>query len=114
MSDFAKRIADLNDTSLSPTAIGRRHLMEASAGTGKTYSIQTIYLRLVLIEELTVQQILTVTFTKDATKELRERLQGILQEALDYLDGIQKIENPKDRTNMMVSPWPITRKAKPR
>ena len=46
------------------------HLVAASAGTGKTYSIQTLYLRLVRVEGLAVQQILVVTFTKAATKEL--------------------------------------------
>jgi exodeoxyribonuclease V beta subunit len=65
--------------------INQLHLLRASAGTGKTYSIQTLYLRLILVEGLTVQQILVVTFTKDATKELRDRLQHVLREALDLL-----------------------------
>lgn len=102
MTDLNKRIADLNDESLKPDAIGRMHLLQASAGTGKTYSIQSIYLRLILIEGMTVQQILTVTFTKDATKELRDRLQGVLREALDYLNGHKHITDPDDRTKMIV------------
>jgi len=63
------------------------NLVAASAGTGKTFSIQTLYLRLVLLEKLSVRQILVVTFTKAATKELRERLQHILRATLDALDG---------------------------
>ena len=63
------------------------HLVAASAGTGKTYSIQTLYLRLVMVEGLAVQQILVVTFTKAATKELKERLQKVLREALDFQNG---------------------------
>jgi exodeoxyribonuclease V beta subunit len=102
MSSFTQRIADLTDSSLSPEGLKRLHLMEASAGTGKTYSIQTIYLRLVLIEALSVQQILTVTFTKDATKELRDRLQGILREALDYCDDPSRILDAQHRTKIMV------------
>jgi exodeoxyribonuclease V beta subunit len=102
MPDFTTRIADLSDTSLSPPAINRLHLMEAHAGTGKTYSIQTIYLRLVLIEGLSVQQILTVTFTKDATKELRDRLQHVLRSALDYLENPETLTDPRDRTRVIV------------
>ena len=100
MSDFTARIADLHDPHLAPSAIGKLHLMEASAGTGKTFSIQTIYLRMILIEGLRVQQILTVTFTKDATKELQDRLQKILRDALDYLEGTKT--DVEDRTRMIV------------
>lgn len=59
-----------------------KHLIEASAGTGKTYNITRIYLRLLLERELTVEQILLVTFTKDATQELRGRIDSFLREAL--------------------------------
>lgn len=60
------------------------HLIEASAGTGKTYNITRIYLRLLLERELTVQQILLVTFTKDATQELRARIDSFIREALTH------------------------------
>ena len=102
MCDLTQRIANHQNGSFSQAAIKRMHLLAASAGTGKTYSIQTLYLRLVLVEGLTVQQILVVTFTKDATKELRDRLQRVLREALDYLNGTAKIADPNDRTRMMV------------
>ncbi len=102
MSDLTGRIADLSDSSFSPDQIKKLHLLAASAGTGKTYSIQTLYLRLILIEGLTVQQILVVTFTKDATKELRDRLQHVLREALDYLEGTIAITDPGDRTKILV------------
>lgn len=54
-------------------------LVEASAGTGKTYSIQSAYLRLVL-EGYPVTDILVVTFTDAATAELRDRLRSVLEE----------------------------------
>lgn len=60
-----------------------KHLIEASAGTGKTYNITRIYLRLLLERELTVEQILLMTFTKDATQELRGRIDSFLRDALD-------------------------------
>lgn len=56
-------------------------LIEASAGTGKTYSITTLYLRLLLEKRLSVDQILVVTFTEAATKELHERVRSRLREA---------------------------------
>ena len=58
-----------------------RHLIEASAGTGKTYTITTLILRLLLERHLRIDQILVVTFTKAATAELRGRVRGRIQEA---------------------------------
>lgn len=60
-----------------------KHLIEASAGTGKTFNITRIYLRLLLERELTVQQILVMTFTKDATEELRGRIDSFIRHALN-------------------------------
>ena len=59
-----------------------RHLIEASAGTGKTYNITRIYLRLLLVRELKVEEILLMTFTKDATQELRGRIDAFVRDAL--------------------------------
>lgn len=60
-------------------------LIEASAGTGKTYTLAALYLRLLLglgrSEPLEVSQILVVTFTEAATQELRERIRARIQEA---------------------------------
>jgi len=60
-----------------------RHLIEASAGTGKTYNITRIYLRLLLERELKVEQILLMTFTKDATQELKGRIDVFIRDALN-------------------------------
>jgi exodeoxyribonuclease V beta subunit len=49
-------------------------LIEASAGTGKTFTLATLVTRLVIERGLRVGQILAVTFTEAATQELRERL----------------------------------------
>lgn len=72
-----------------------RTLIEASAGTGKTYSLAFIYLRLLLgigknnyPTPLEVNQILVVTFTKAATQELRSRIRQNIQELrLGLLQG---------------------------
>lgn len=58
------------------------HLIEASAGTGKTYNITRLYLRLLLERRLTVEQILVMTFTKDATEELRGRIDASIRDAI--------------------------------
>jgi exodeoxyribonuclease V beta subunit len=50
------------------------HVIEASAGTGKTYNITRIFIRLLLAKQIEVQKILIVTFTKAATEELRGRI----------------------------------------
>lgn len=66
-------------------------LIEASAGTGKTYTIVNLYLRLLLghgCAPLTVDKILVVTFTKAATAELKERVRKRLHSA--YLDFYQQ------------------------
>ncbi len=64
-----------------------QQLIEASAGTGKTYSIALLYLRLILERRLEVDAILVVTFTVSATEELRGRIRTRLREALDVLEG---------------------------
>ena len=56
------------------------HLIEASAGTGKTWNICGLYLRLLLEQGRSVEEILVVTFTKAATAELRERIRSRLAE----------------------------------
>ncbi|MFZ1294896.1 MAG: UvrD-helicase domain-containing protein, partial [Pseudomonadales bacterium] len=66
-----------------------RRLIEASAGTGKTYAITSIVLRLLLGHDGTatgvnprrIEQILIVTFTRAATEELRGRIRARLREA---------------------------------
>ncbi|UYB52510.1 exodeoxyribonuclease V subunit beta [Xanthomonas sp. AM6] len=49
-------------------------LIEASAGTGKTFTLATLFTRLVVERGLRVGQILAVTFTEAATQELRRRI----------------------------------------
>ena len=61
-------------------------LLEASAGTGKTYTLALLFLRLLLERGLAVDQILVVTFTRAATGELRDRIRRRLREALDALE----------------------------
>jgi exodeoxyribonuclease V beta subunit len=59
-------------------------LIEASAGTGKTYSIAILVLRMILERNISVDKILMVTFTKSATAELETRIRKFVREAYDY------------------------------
>ena len=67
-----------------------RKLIEASAGTGKTYSLIHIVLRLIVEERIPIERLLLVTFTKAATAELKMRVREILIRAQ------QAYENSRD------------------
>ncbi|MAG29640.1 MAG: hypothetical protein CL908_01955, partial [Deltaproteobacteria bacterium] len=57
-------------------------LIEASAGTGKTHTLTTLYLRLLVESDLLPSQILVVTYTEAATAELRTRVRERIQQAI--------------------------------
>ncbi|MEI7533938.1 MAG: exodeoxyribonuclease V subunit beta [Verrucomicrobiae bacterium] len=61
--------------------------LEASAGTGKTFALAGIFLRLLVEEKIPASDILVVTFTEAATAELRDRIRRRLAEALRALAG---------------------------
>ncbi|MDT0594069.1 exodeoxyribonuclease V subunit beta [Glaciecola petra] len=63
-----------------------KHLIEASAGTGKTYNITRIYVRLLIERALSVKHILVMTFTEAATEEIRERISKFIVELLQNWD----------------------------
>ena len=64
-------------------------LIEASAGTGKTYAIERLVLRLLAEEKVPLENILVVTFTEAAAMELRSRIRSLLEQACanSGLDG---------------------------
>ncbi|MCP5474546.1 MAG: exodeoxyribonuclease V subunit beta [Rhodanobacteraceae bacterium] len=64
-------------------------LIEASAGTGKTYNIALLYLRLLLERQLGVRQILVTTFTDAAAQELKARIRTRLLDAERALGGAE-------------------------
>lgn len=70
------------------------NLIEASAGTGKTYSIAILVLRLLLEQGLHIKEILMVTFTKAAVAELEERIRLFVRLAYKATQG----EEIKDNT----------------
>ncbi|WP_054031156.1 UvrD-helicase domain-containing protein [Desulfatitalea tepidiphila] len=56
-------------------------LIEAGAGTGKTYNIAALFLRLIVERGLGIHEILVVTYTKAATEELKSRIRHRLVSA---------------------------------
>jgi exodeoxyribonuclease V beta subunit len=77
-------------------------LIEASAGTGKTWTIAALYLRLVLgpggsnafVRPLQPAEILVMTFTRAATRELSDRIRSRLIEAAQVFRGDEKAADP--------------------
>ncbi|WP_048306751.1 exodeoxyribonuclease V subunit beta [Halomonas sp. PR-M31] len=102
-------------------------LIEASAGTGKTFTIALLYVRLVLgprsadddaafSRPLTPPEILVVTFTKAATQELRDRIRRRLVEAAGvFLQAPEAAPNflqaPEAAPSSLQSPEDVTRNA---
>lgn len=68
-------------------------LLEASAGTGKTYSISGKVVRLIVEAGIDIDRILIVTFTKAATAELVDRIRAILVEARDAIDRDEEADH---------------------
>ena len=77
-------------------------MIEAAAGTGKTYNIQNLVLRLILEQDIPISGILVVTFTEAATAELRTRIRDMLRNALNYAAGsaIPEKERPRIKAIM--------------
>ena len=81
-----------------------RQVIEASAGTGKTWTLSALYLRLIIghgrpaSQGLKPSQILVMTFTEAATAELRERIRLRLGQAAAYLDALLAKQAPEEDT----------------
>ena len=86
-------------------------LIEASAGTGKTYTLAALYLRLVLGhgggEARLPPDILVVTFTEAATRELRDRVRARLAAAARAFAG-QDDQDIDDFLQQLMQDYPAT------
>ncbi|HVN71114.1 MAG TPA: UvrD-helicase domain-containing protein, partial [Desulfomonilia bacterium] len=88
------------------------HLIEASAGTGKTYTIASLFLRLLLQARIPINEILVVTYTVPATDELKTRIRDKLRDAVDafttggstdsFISGLlEQVENRAEALNIL-------------
>jgi exodeoxyribonuclease V beta subunit len=62
--------------------LDRHVVIDASAGTGKTFTLENLVVELILSTDLTIDHLLCVTFTEKATHEIRARVRGKLQALL--------------------------------
>ena len=83
-----------NNFNVSTIDLEGSKLVEASAGTGKTYSVAILVLRLILARNIPVDKILMVTFTVAAAAELEARIRKFVRLAYKYARG----EDIKDAT----------------
>ena len=80
-------MTETNAFSILSSPLEGTNLIEAGAGTGKTYTITGLFLRLILEKNLSVDEILVVTFTEAATEELKERIRDTLRECIAVFSG---------------------------
>jgi exodeoxyribonuclease V beta subunit len=84
-------------------ALHQNYLLEASAGTGKTFSIQNIVVRLLIEPQgkkdpFLLEKILVVTFTRAATRDLKLRIRSTLEQTLNYLQNWLHQESIEEQT----------------
>jgi exodeoxyribonuclease V beta subunit len=68
-------------------------LIEASAGTGKTFTLSGLYIRYIVEKKLMPDQILVLTFTTAATAELKTRLREQLIQCRNHLLGSELVDS---------------------
>jgi len=68
--------------------------LEASAGTGKTWTLTALTVRVVLETDLELPELLLVTFTRAATAELRDRVRRRLIEVARALERLEATGDP--------------------
>lgn len=76
------RMNNTREFDLAHSPLSGIHLLEAAAGTGKTYAIAFLVLRLIIEEEMKMGEILALTYTVSATEELRGRIRTFIKRAI--------------------------------
>ena len=64
---------------------------KASAGSGKTFTLATEYIRLIVENPMSYRNILAVTFTNKATEEMKMRILSQTQSAVRHLEGTARV-----------------------
>ena len=85
--------------------LGGHLLIQASAGTGKTYALTTLVARLLVETEHTIDELLVVTFTNAATGELRDRLRRTLVATLACLRTDDAGDAPDSQAASLAARW---------
>lgn len=94
-----KALFDINSINLQTSL-----MIEASAGTGKTYSIIQIFFKAIITLEKNIdfRKILIVTFTKKATEEMEEKIRNEIEKAIQTskLESLNHTLNQEEKKNL--------------
>ncbi|MGP5647082.1 UvrD-helicase domain-containing protein [Psychrobacter celer] len=90
-------------------ALTGRHLIEASAGTGKTWTLTGIVLRLLIEARRAPEQIIATTFTRAAAAEMRQRIHDRLVDFYQLLQWVNSLStNPANKEHLYPSILQVT------
>jgi len=103
----------MNDFDAYSCPLDGINLVEAGAGTGKTYNIQILLARLVLEKAIPIEKILVVTFTRAATAELQERVRAILMALNQAVNDQKPSPDEQDRCDKILARLPNLPPAEP-
>ncbi|MCH7314978.1 UvrD-helicase domain-containing protein [Acinetobacter sp. ANC 3882] len=82
------------------------HLIEASAGTGKTYTLSSLMVR-IFLEKYLPNQVIATTFTRAAAAELKSRIRLRLVEILEYLEPFRDVLEQDIQTQALQESDPL-------
>ncbi|HEY3309806.1 MAG TPA: exodeoxyribonuclease V subunit beta [Desulfuromonadaceae bacterium] len=94
----------MKELSLKDIRVEALNLIEASAGTGKTWTIAALYIRLLLEKNLSPEDILVVTYTRAATAELKDRIRRRIISSLKLFTGDHTPEDDLEEMLLENSP----------
>jgi exodeoxyribonuclease V beta subunit len=83
----------MNALDVKTTPLDKKVLIEAGAGTGKTYTIGLLVLRLLLEKNIKIEKIVLITFTEAATLELKKNTSEKIREAYNIWKNGTNEEN---------------------
>nr|WP_313974211.1 UvrD-helicase domain-containing protein [uncultured Psychrobacter sp.] len=90
-------------------ALTGRHLIEASAGTGKTWTLTGIVLRLLIEARRAPEQIIATTFTRAAAAEMRQRIHDRLVDFYQLLQWVSSLSaSPANKEHLYPSILQVT------
>lgn len=102
----------LSSTSFNPIAdmqFSGLHWIEASAGTGKTFTLSSLMVRIFLGSYLP-NQVIATTFTRKAAAELKSRIRARLLDTLHYFEDCQSLTEAEINAKIAVEGDPLFQK----